>query len=481
MDDAEALIAQAALAPAAAAVGAWDQWKATNDITQASALLSWAGGYINRNLLSAGITDPYLGGIHRYNWMANNRQIVLARPIVLELGSRFTISPLKSFGLSEDVHSRGLRPLADFDFYVDQRHVAEARELLVDRGYRALNEVTEHEFLTRVVRQRGSWNFIDERKVDLDLHWRVVDQVDDGVSERLVAEFSTMTNSEFGRIRRLNNELMLVVLAVHHALQPASSLNLVFDFYNLLAKTRVTDAAAIAQRIGVSRELGELCATVAQLVKDHAHPALAELGAATTTNAESQPVPSARTVVPSWGDKIERRFFEPSYVRAPGVYRVWFALGRPLWLERLMIRLWGGIARTSQVGPSEDQFPARGGTLAGGWHFQFPWESTRWATVPDARVVFAAPPKSAALRIALDPELGPVRPTAAFDVVVNGRIVGTFAGDSVEATFAVPNASRRVEVSLRSHGRERFLSPGMWVDWYRHLAPVSTIELVDLG
>ena len=86
MDASERLIAKAALARPNVAAEAWRTWRATYEIATATGLLTWAGGYIYRNLHETGVEDPYLAGIHRHNFIANNRKLIAAIPIIKELG-----------------------------------------------------------------------------------------------------------------------------------------------------------------------------------------------------------------------------------------------------------------------------------------------------------------------------------------------------------------------------------------------------------
>ena len=209
MDESDQLIIVAALGPPARAIDAWRQWKATVPIAEATALLTWSGGYIYRNLAAAGIDEPYLAGIYRHNLLTNVGRLRAALPTLVAMTALWPITPLKSFGMSTDAHARGLRPLADVDLWVPLDHLQGAVALLRHHGFSPLLDIDDREFERRVAPQRGSWNFVDLKGIDIDLHWRLLDHLDDTTSRRLVDENSSSDATEFGNVRRLNDELML--------------------------------------------------------------------------------------------------------------------------------------------------------------------------------------------------------------------------------------------------------------------------------
>lgn len=481
MDESEILIARAALAAPPEAVAAWTQWRATNSIEDASALLSWAGGYIHRNLQAAGVNDAYLAGIYRFNWIANNRRVVGALETIREISRRWPITPLKSFGMSEEVYSRGLRPLADFDFYADVAYATEIKQLLEHRQFRALDGLTAGEFSSRVIPQRGSWNFKDDTHIDLDLHWRLLEHLDVTTSERLVTANSRLADTEFGTVRQLVPELMLVTLAVHHCLQPSGPLNGVFDFFHLLPNVDPVRAARLAKSIGVSREVASVAALSRSLAGDGDHPHLSDLGRALAHDARRQPATdSVRRVLPLF-ETLPDRYNDPKRLTTPRLYRLWSRLGRPGWLERSLIRRFGSISRTSSA-DGGDQFPAVGGMLGPGWHYRYPDQPFRWADVPDARVTFGSPPSGPrTLRLVLDKEKWAVGPIASFDVFAQGRRLGRCDKSASTFEFELPEGTAQVEVSLRQHGLSRYTRPGMRAEWFRMLAPVTSIELLPDG
>jgi hypothetical protein len=481
MDESERLVALAALAPPERAVAAWNTWRTTTRIEDASGLLTWAGGYIHRNLLAAGIDDSYLAGIHRYNLISNNRKVIAALPTVRELSASTTVSALKSFGMSSETYSRGLRPLADIDFFVPFAEVDRAREVLADRGFRPNLGVSDVEFATRVVPHRGSWNYLDDAGADLDLHWRIFEHLETTENARLVEEYSRPTHTEFGSVRRLGDELMLLSLVVHH-LHSTGPANGLFDAAHLIRLVDTEEAARLARRIGIEREVHEVCVAIREIVGDDAHPRVVDLERRVARPARAQPAYSAtRRALPVL-ESIPQRFREDSRLRHPVAYRFWTILGRPLWLERLLLRRPGTLVRPipdpQPYDPEVPIFPRTAGVLGTGWHHLYPDDRHRWASLPDARVTFPdVDPAVRTLRLELDPEQWAAAPRSTFDVHVNGRRVGTVDKSAAVAEFAVRRPERMIEVSLRARGLHRFRNPGSQQKWYRMLAPVRAIDL----
>lgn len=481
MDESERLVAVAALGSPSEALEAWRAWRETTEIGQASGLLVWAGGYIHRNLLAAGLDEPYLGGIYRYNLIANNRRVAAMLPTIRELGSRWQITPLKSFGMSSANYSRGLRPLADFDFFVTASDLEPARSFMASNGFAANMGVSTREFDLRIVPQRGSWNFMNPERGDLDLHWRIFDHLDLDANEALVAENSAVVDSEFGVIRRLDDEVMLIVLTVHSVIESENSLRGLFDIYHLLKTVDVDRVAGLAARIKVQRDLLGVCDDISSIIGESAIPQLDRLAGAIREGAVAEQNGFVVTA-PETGERLDYRFLETAYLRDPERYRVWYAAGRSPEMERTL-RVHGPLTRPlpgdTRSTDRSVRSPAVRGTPTIGWHYLYPGQDYRWANVPDARIVFdfrwRMPGR---VRIELEPEAWAVAPVDRFDVFSNGTWIGTCDKASSVFEFDLPRQRGRVELSLRLHGFDRYQLAGAHINWHRMLAPVRRIELV---
>jgi hypothetical protein len=481
VDASERLIAKAALARPDVAVEAWRTWRDTFEIATATGLLTWAGGYIYRNLNEAGVHDPYLAGIHRYNFISNNRRLIAAVPVIRALAERWPLAPLKSFGMSREIYSRGLRPLADFDFWVPARHVAAVRSLLEERGFAPNIGVDEFEFAHRVLPQRGSWNHLDPSGVDLDIHWRAFDHLDVDENERIVRRFSTSADSEFGRVLLPSSEFATVLLGYHHQLEPANSATLMFDLHHLLGSVDSDEVLRVAAATRMERDLAAALAYIREILGDDARPEVAGLQRRLAPFARSRPRRDEVVLASKIGERLPESAGETGYLRRPRWYRVWWWLGRPGWLERALIAT-GGIARP---GPGDvasspgSSFPLTTGAIAGGWHYLYPGAGFRWANAPDARVVFEDSEDADGLVVEVDPKSWGISPLEGFDVFANGRPLGSVEKVDGVVVFPLPGGGRRIEVSLRVADQRRFRDPGMHLNWYRMLAPVVRLDLVN--
>jgi hypothetical protein len=474
MDEPDRLLAVAALGRPAEALDAWRRWRETVAQEDASALLVWAGGYIGRNLRQEGVHDPYLAGIARYNFLANNRRLIGALPTIKLLTSRFAVSPMKSFGLSESTSARSVRPLADFDFFVPFTQERDVRRTLSAAGYRPNLDVDDREFERRVLPHRSSWNFLDDHGNDLDLHWRLFDHLDVRANARLVERHSRHDDSEFGAIERLRPELMALLLATHHIQDPSTPARL-FDLAHLIATADPGVLVRLAGEADLRRELADATAALRALIGDLDHPGLAELERRQPGRGPRPPYAATRIVPPSF-DLVPRRYAEPHYWRRSLGARVWRALGRPAWLERRLVAR-GPLSAPDAEPRADDDFPLGGGRLGPGWLHRYPFDRFRWASIPDTRIVFGVAPGASRLSIAFDAYHWPRSPYSRIRVRVDGHPVGICDRSASTFEFPLPPHGPVVEVSLRPAGYRRFVDPGIHVRWSRLLAPIASIAI----
>lgn len=473
MDEAERLLTLAAIGGPDRAPAAWAQWRRTVPQAEASGLLMWAGGYIHRNLRAAGVEDAYLAGIARYNFLRNNTRVLAALPIIRELTSRFEITPMKSFGMSEAVSARSLRPLADFDFYVSPVDLEPVRRRLRESGLAPLLGVDDDELGGRIEVQRGSWNFLGPDEVDLDLHWRVFDHLDLDVNSRLVLENSRLEESEFGRIRRMSPELMTATLAVHAATSGTRRGSL-FDIVHVVREADADRLASLVRAAGLEREIADVDDILRAVLGDDAGAAGRILGAVVARSRRRVPH-ATRRFGPTRFMQVPTRFREPSRWRRPRLARFWALVGRPTVLERFAVALGGPLAAAEGHAPSGD-LPRGGFRLGAGWSHLYPRDEYRWAMLPDARAVRDVAEPTRALVVELDPTWGSI-PNSRVEVFVNGRRVGRLTRDALGYRFPLHQPAGTIEVSLRPRAWRRFRDPGIFYRDYGFLAPIARLDL----
>ncbi|HEX5630822.1 MAG TPA: hypothetical protein VFY15_04110, partial [Acidimicrobiia bacterium] len=345
--------------------------------------------------------------------------------------------------------------------------------------FNPLLDVDEREFEHRVLPQRGSWNYVHPSGVDIDLHWRLLDHLDDATGRELVAAHSTLTASEFGTIRRLDDELMLCCLVAHFRSEGLLFSHGLFDVAHLMQRVDPGRIGPVAARLEVARELVDTAVSLRQLVGEAAPPAFSELEQALAPYAAAQPIPT-EVPPPESGERIPPRYDERAFLSLPRLYRIWTERGRPEDMERRVCR-WGGFTkiprgRARSVAKSQ-RFPTEVGVLGPGWHYLYPGDDYRWANRPDARVLFRGVPRSVSrVRIELSsawPDTG----ARAIEVRANGRHLGVLERAVAVGEFPLPRA-RRIELSLRPEGDLRWIGGGITEQTYRLLAPVRSIELL---
>ncbi len=468
MDEQDRLLARAAMATPDVAAAAWAEWRATVPQADATGLLVWAGGYIQRNLARAGLDDDYLAGIARHNFIANNRRLVAALPTLRRLTARWEVTPLKSFAMSAESRSRSLRPLADFDFLVPSRDVYEVDGFLRSEGLRPLLGVDDREFRIRIVPRRGSWNYLDGL-ADIDLHWRYLEHLDTATSDRVVAAETTAASGEYGPVRALSPELLLVGVAVHHALQAGGRMQGLFDVHDLARRADADGVARLARRLDVRHDVAEVLETIREGLGDAPDADVDRIAAAVRGGRPRQRVWRR----PRLGERVAPRHRDDALQRHPLLHRIWVALGMRPGLERVVIRRLGGFVRD----PQESDVPAGGASLGAGWHYRFPEQAHRWTNIVDARAVFTDAAAATRLRVELDPQDWPLAPYPSVAVVVDGVAVGGLELGRSSGEFALPPHGDRVEVSLRLTSRLRYRNPGTGTQRLGMLAPVRELSL----
>lgn len=476
MDEQERLIARAALCDAAEASLAWTELRSRIDVREASPVLSWAGGYIQRNLESVGINEPYLAGIARHNWFRNNLLLAKAQGVLAELAAGWTIVPLKSFGLSADLSDRGLRPLADIDVYVDSTDVAEVVALLRSRGFVPHLQLSEREFVNRILPQRGSWNFHHADGVDVDIHWKVFDHLDASHNARLVRANSSEATLSFGKVRQLSPELMVVIMSVQQQIQDATSLSALFDIDNLLRHVnshRLVSVARSAQAHDALRQTVLAIAAIHESRPDYLEAVLAELPVVAML--------TPRVVKRRLFRRAPRDAWNATLVRNRLVYWTWWKLGQVARAERVLIRVFGPFSRgeisVASDGRVELDFCDLE-YLGPGWHHVYPGQDFRWANQPESRFVLAVEQGGAlSIEIAVDETMWAQSPVETVSVYLDGIRVSDVSYRPARARFTIPSRSqrRRFEVSFRSDRHVRFVNAGIHSNWYELAVPVTRL------
>ncbi len=131
---------------------------------------------LERNLVKEGIDDRLIdrfGGLRRYFWLRNLKQMKLAVGIIEELRQAgIPVLALKGLSIVACYFSdRSLRPMEDVDLLVRPQHLSAATEILRRLGVDPLN--LRHRAIAELEQRRefAGWPFKNAQGDYFDLHW----------------------------------------------------------------------------------------------------------------------------------------------------------------------------------------------------------------------------------------------------------------------------------------------------------------------
>jgi hypothetical protein len=426
----------AALAPPIKANEAWEIWSNEVEPKDAPHVLSWAGGYIYLNLKNLGIENHYLRGIFRHNFLANNYRLSQVKGTLNALTDNWEISPIKSFGMTVGDNSLGLRPIADFDFYVKSSCATEVFEFLETQGYAANLDTNLFEFRTRLHKRRGSWNFVNSEGFDLDLHWRLFDHLSVKENESLLVSNAQITKTKHGKFRILTSELMCVLLANHQLLNTSEQYSGLFDIARIIGRSDVKTVSSLASKVGVLTEMREIF----QLIDEFAESSYA---------TKLIPIPSV--ISRRSKNNLINRSTDYERIRFRFIYKVWSKILKPVWMEKLVTKHLGGFTISKHA--ENDTF--QGMHLGSGWHYQYPGDKHRWLNIGDSRFTFFHTSTGVhELILKSDPHLfSLLAHIDRLNVFANGELIGIVEkSDSLARFEYTVKKIGNIEFSIRSEG-----------------------------
>ena len=479
MDERENQLIIAALGKPELALIAWNQWRSGfQDYKDAPHVLSWAAGYIYKNLSQAGIEENYLRGIYRHNWLANNFRFQQTQEILREITDRFKIAPLKSFGISVRDYSLGLRPVGDFDFYVESKDLPGVVEILNSHGYQAQLDVSHDEFFDKLVGLRGSWNFMNQDQSDLDLHWRIFDHLDLNQNQEIVDKYSTLVSSpNFGQYRELMAEVTTVQIACHHFIDGGPLYSGIFDFHMLYTKSDPVVIFEIAKLVGAINLVQELLKSIDHALGSDLSSVWNEM-MAKFSEVSSHVGGRAHTIMP-----IQDRFIEHKAIRYRAIYKLWLFLGLNPAHERFLLKFLRSFSNPNSylAIESNDIFSNENATMGLGWHHKYPGQYFRWARNVESRWIARLEKESrSSIRVVLDEFFWAWKKDFQLNLYCAGYFVGTVNHSFYSFEFELPShLNGLVEFSLRS---EKIAPPeqlSIHYNWYRLTAPVTSISITQ--
>ena len=459
--DIDKYLLAAALAPPLKAKAAWEEWSSKVEPKDAPHVLSWAGGYIYLNLKNIGVENHYLRGIFRHNFLANNYRLSQVRATVNTLSSNWKISPIKSFGMTVSDNSLGLRPIADFDFYVKSSSAIEVFQFLEEQGYEANLEKDLFEFNARLYKRRGSWNFVNFDDFDLDLHWRLFDHLTIKENEELLALNSHIVETKHGKFTMLTPELMSVLLVNHQLLNSSTHYSGLFDIARIVDQSNLKTVGDLASRVGILPEMREILEKIDEYSER-------------TNGSELISIPSTFKLEAK--NLLIDRVTDFELIRLKYLYKAWNILEKPTWIEKIVTKYLGGFVKSKAI---ENQF-FQEARLGSGWHYQYPGDRHRWLNIGDARFRFVHNSKGLhELILGYDSSLFHLTDHVDYlKVYLNGELIGIVekAEGFVKFEYEVSQIGD-AEFSIRSEGSSCFEKVKYNFNWRLLSLPLVSIQI----
>jgi hypothetical protein len=479
VDESEKLIFQAALGNPGLAQKAWAKWKTKYPLSEASPILSWAAGYIHNNLKASGVTDVYLMGIYRHNLVANNLRLSVALPVLTALNQEYGIIPLKSFSLSTQEFSWGNRPVADFDFYSESRNNRDIWDFLHDKKYKALLDVSEAEFHSRILNFRGSWNFKNIENIDLDLHWRIFDHLSLKKNRDLVSREIIIRKTQIGFQKFLSPELDLVMLANHQFLQGESRSNGLFDIFHQAKSIDVDKVLKLIKETNTQISMQSTITILSEIMGAENHANLKLIGKLIQRGRDKEGSATISNV---------SRYFQRSNLqviklehRHAGIYKLWSFLGRHTFLEKFLLRQFGAFSKCVDMPKSGFNFASQ--TEFGiGWHYLYPFDDFRWGHTPDSRIAWRIKPnKIYQVTLEFNSYAWLVSPVKSVNVFFNGIFQQGWNKENSSLSWLFSTELEFLEISFRSENVIDYMAMGPHFNWYRLTIPIMNASVVELS
>lgn len=209
-----------------------------------------------------GVPPAVVDGMVRYRSGLTARNLFLTRRLLEVLATLeaegIPALPYKGPALAMAAYGDlGLRPFADLDVVVPERHAVAAKALLESRGYRSLIPLTDSEEAGRLPRSAYAFPLrsADDR-VLVEVHWKLTHSLPITLEDLLVdAEPLALLGST---VRGLSAEQLLLVLCVHGTKHAWDRLEWTCSVAHLIDRSPGLDwerVVARARTVGASRSL----------------------------------------------------------------------------------------------------------------------------------------------------------------------------------------------------------------------------------
>ena len=461
MDDVERLILRAALAPSPDAFADWFEFKTSTPLDAMPNILNSCGGYIYKNLIAAEQNDDYLKGIFKQNWAANTYRLQRLIPLLTVISNKVQITPIKSFGLNSKHFNLGLRSIGDFDFYFAQADFKAIKRILKNYGYTPFMEISEEELRDKILISRGSWSFKNGPIDDLDLHWKIFDELSISENRAIILENSKIRTSNWGHYREMSNELSAVTISHHHFLNGGMNYTGLCDLHNILKVSDISVVKKLAKRVNML----EILETQNQNIDEIGHNRVLSIW-----NQEPKVgVISIAQILP---------FVQSATLRNSFIYKLWLKMGGSDKFERLILAVLRSFSHPhSYMKDAISWIELSPGVRLGvGWHYRYPGHDYQWSTYPDTRILLRSMKvNKMKMSLDLDPHTWSISVPQTVQCYLNGKLVHSFGKETCNVNFEIETRNGWNEISFRSPKPWNLQLDTISYNWQRLQMPVRRI------
>ena len=481
MDEQQALILRAALLSPGEAAKSWQEFRDRFALSEASSLLSWAAGYVHENLLTEGVSDSYLWGIYQHNLITNAAILRGTFGCIEALSHRTKLVRLKSFARLSEGERLGTRPLADIDVLISPRALSASVKILSQHGFSAGLGVSQDEFWDRVVPQRSSWGFENSAGNAIDLHWRVFHHASEAVERSIRARVQRLSDPKTGHVSVLNRASEVVLLSIQQRLQFQGTNHLLIDIWRLCKNLDMTELAAVADAVGCRQWVDHAFQELSRAVGHEAETMLEAFGSRKQQRQTALP-PHNREGEETLGDRVRgvRRSGLVGRPRALPLW-LWSIFRRSARLETLLLATFGRLSPLA-VDPIDSghwcfQSTTENGVDAG-WTFRVPGQRFVWARYPEGRIRFRGAHRGRYLiSIQLQTDEWLRHPLSELSLFINGTEAKRITKSTSEINVEIENTLRGLEFSFRRRDPKRFVTPGIFREWYEQMVPLEFVSV----
>ena len=463
MDEVERLILGAALAPSQKTFNKWFEYKNATPQEAMPNMLNWCGGYIYKNLLESGLQDEYLKGIYKHNWVTNNYRLQRLIPVLGKIAKEISITPIKSFGLNEKYFNLGLRSISDFDFFFEFKNFSVIRNILKSEKYELINGISEDELRDKIFTSRGSWSYINGPIDNLDVHWKIFDELTLDENKEIVRNNSKIKTANWGTYREMSNELSIVVVSHHHFLQGGLNYSGLCDLKHLL---KFCDTE-ILKKLLVDIDMEDIFDNQIQIIQG--------IDSKSGIKIQVHKGVKHRRISTKY-----RHFIQRKTLRNALLYKIWLSLGAKSKIERIFIKFVKSFSKPNSYMKTAISWIdyTHSITLGSGWHYRYPGDLYQWSTYPDSRILFDSETKRIqTLILELDSHAWSVSIPQRIDCFLNGKFIGTFGKEISVLTIDIEAKKGINELSFRSSKPWNYTLNDINYNWQRLQMPVRKIEI----